>query len=150
MDSKNNEHKTIQRTMDKDYSSLDKLSHKTKCWNCNQYGHKAKICNNSRNFSITKKSPNRIQRRKKANGKPKQEKERESACYPCFLNPSKKKVDAVKSKKIWKKKDNPKDIYTHGALKEGQEENKGTRKIVLKLVKVYHWKKDGFHMTSPF
>lgn len=31
-----------------------------------------------------------------------------------------KNIDEVKSKKIWKKKDKPKEIYTHGEFKEGQ------------------------------
>ena len=129
------------------------------CFSCNEIGHKAVNCrtyarnsyvtrrnsykdfnNNehkiSRNFSITKKSPNKIWRRKEANGKPKQEKEKESAYYPVFLNPSMKKIVEVKSKKIWKNKDNHKEIYTHGELKECQEENKGTSKTVLKLAKV--------------
>ena len=52
-----------------------------------------------------------------------------------MLNLSNKKIVAFKSKKIWKN-DNPKDIYTHGEMKECQEENKGTNKIVLKYTKV--------------
>ena len=51
---------------------------------------------------------------------PNKKKEKESACSSTLLNPNKKKIDAVKLKKIWKNKDNPKDIYTHGELKEGK------------------------------
>ena len=102
------------------------------------------------NLLITKKSLNGIQRRKEANGKPKQEKEKESACYPSLLNPSKKNIDAVNSKNIWKKKDNPKEIYTQGELKECEEKKKGTNKIVSKSAKVDHCKGDGFHMSTPF
>ena len=98
------------------------------CYNYSGFGHKAQDCWNSKR-------------------NPKQEKEIGSTCYPALL---KKNIDAVKLKKIWKNKDNPKKIYTNGELKEGQEENKGTRKIVLKPVEVDHCKEDGFHMTSPF
>ena len=95
-----------------------------RCYSCSGFEHKA-------------------QDYLKSKRKPKQEKEIGSTCYPMLL---KKNIDAIKLKKIWKNKDND----THGELKEGQQENKGTSNIVLKSVEVDHHKGDGYHMASPF
>lgn len=56
-----------------------------------------------------------------------QEEEEEKATNYDHGDGSNERKYHIQQKKIWKK-DNPKEIYTHGELKEGQEENKGTIK----------------------